>query len=73
MEISKLGQAALCYAQKGWHVIPLTENSKFLPKIKEWQHEATIDANIIREWWSKWPNANIGIATGEKSGILSLM
>jgi len=72
MDISKLGQAALFYASKGWNVIPLTENSKFPPKIKEWQHEATIDVDIITQWWSKWPNANIGIATGEKSGIFVL-
>lgn len=73
MEISKLGQAALDYAIKfKWHVIPLTENAKFPPKINEWQNKATIDASIIREWWSKWPNANIGIATGEKSGIFVL-
>jgi len=72
MEISKLGQTALFYASKGWNVIPLNENSKFPPKIKEWQHEATIDVNTINQWWSKWPNANIGIATGEKSGIFVL-
>jgi putative DNA primase/helicase len=70
--ISKIGQAALYYAGMGWHVIPLAENSKFPPKIKEWQHEATIDATIITQWWSQWPNANIGIATGEKSGIFVL-
>lgn len=72
MELSKIGQAALYYAGMGWHVIPLTENSKFPPKIKEWQHEATIDPSIITQWWSKWPNANIGIATGEESGIFAL-
>jgi putative DNA primase/helicase len=70
--ISKIGQAALYYAGMGWRVIPLTENSKFPPKIKEWQHEATIDSTVIIQWWSKWPNANIGIATGEKSGIFVL-
>lgn len=72
MELSKLGQAALWYAGMGWHVIPLAENSKFPPKINEWQNKATIDGNIIREWWSKWPNANVGIATGENSGIFVL-
>ncbi|MBP2628887.1 MAG: hypothetical protein H6Q68_3598 [Firmicutes bacterium] len=34
MELSKIGQTALYYAGMGWHVIPLAENSKFLPKIK---------------------------------------
>jgi len=26
----------------------------------------------ITQWWSKWPNANIGIATDEKSRIFVL-
>jgi hypothetical protein len=26
----------------------------------------------IRRWWSEWPNANIGLATGSLSGILVL-
>src|SRR3990172_11227437 len=26
--------------------------------------DATTDAAIIKEWWSRWPNANIGIPTG---------
>ena len=47
MEFSKLGQAALQYASKGWNVIPLTENNEFPPKIKEWQHEATIDTFLF--------------------------
>lgn len=33
------------------------------PRVK-WSKEATIDPNIIRYWWQKWPNANIGISTG---------
>ena len=31
--------------------------------------DATTDAVTIREWWTKWPNASIGIATGKKSGL----
>jgi hypothetical protein len=28
---------------------------------------ATTDAVVIRRWWARWPNANIGIATGKES------
>jgi hypothetical protein len=33
---------------------------------------ATNDARKIRAWWRKWPNANIGIATGALGGIVVL-
>ena len=34
--------------------------------------EATSDTAQIDEWWQKWPDANIGIATGADSGIFAL-
>lgn len=34
--------------------------------------DATTDAKQIQRWWNKWPHANIGIATGEISGIVAL-
>ena len=34
--------------------------------------EATHDPEQIESWWSQWPDANIGIATGEISGLLVL-
>lgn len=33
---------------------------------------ATTDPGIIRVWWTLWPDANIGIATGAISGIWAL-
>lgn len=32
--------------------------------------DATTNVNIIKAWWGNSPNANIGIATGEVSGIV---
>jgi hypothetical protein len=55
---------ALGYAQKlGLRVIPLVPGKK-IPLIPNWPNEATTDEAKIREWWTKWPNANIGIITG---------
>lgn len=34
--------------------------------------EATTDAQLIKEWWAVYPDANIGIATGTISGIVVL-
>jgi hypothetical protein len=33
-------------------------------------HEATTDENKISSWWSRWSEANIGVATGTSSGIV---
>jgi hypothetical protein len=56
---------ALKYAQKlGLRVIPLVPGKK-IPLIPNWPNEATTDEAKIREWWAKWPNANIGIVTGQ--------
>jgi len=30
---------------------------------------ATTDPETIKKWWTQWPDANIAIATGRKSGI----
>ena len=31
--------------------------------------DATTDPAVITQWWTRWPNSNIGIATGRISGI----
>ncbi|MEW8351957.1 MAG: bifunctional DNA primase/polymerase [Candidatus Thiodiazotropha taylori] len=58
---------ALRYAERGWSVMPLKADRR--PQIIGSFHNASTDEKQIREWWSKWPNAGIGIATGVKSGI----
>jgi putative DNA primase/helicase len=34
--------------------------------------EATTDKQLIKEWWATYPDANIGIATGDASGVFVL-
>ena len=63
--------AALELAERGWPVFPVKPKQK-IPRIKEWQKVATIDPNIVRGWWTQWPNANVGIATGEGSNLVVL-
>lgn len=33
-------------------------------------NSATTDEKIIRRWWQRWPQANVGIATGKISGLI---
>ncbi len=39
------------------------------PRTHNGVSDATTDVNQIKEWWTKWPDASIGIATGSKSRI----
>jgi Bifunctional DNA primase/polymerase, N-terminal len=42
------------------------------PRISNWQNTASIDPEQIKAWWLKWPDANIGVVTGQKSGLVAL-
>jgi len=42
------------------------------PRIKSWTEHASGDEADVRGWWRRWPDANIGIATGARSGIVVL-
>lgn len=65
--------AAMTYAEKGYRVFPVREWDPFCdgkdclckaPLVAHGFQEATRDPVKIRRWWSIWPQANIGIATG---------
>lgn len=62
-------QAALQYAKIGWLVFPLVPGDKTPIKRFSGAHEATTDADLIKEWWGIVPNANVGIATGHRSRL----
>ena len=62
-------EAALTYASWGWHVIPVVPNGK-VPATQHGVKDATTDAEQITRWWAQNPDFNIGIAAGERSGIV---
>lgn len=62
--------AALAYAAKGIPVFPCKSDKA--PRVKGGHKAATADADQIRRWWTKWPDASIGIPTGKASGIVVL-
>ncbi|MGB6830701.1 MAG: bifunctional DNA primase/polymerase [Terracidiphilus sp.] len=81
-----LARSALEYAARGWLVIPLhsptargctcgraeCESPGKHPRTAHGLKDASRDPATIREWWERWPDANIGILTGPESGILVL-
>lgn len=78
--------AALSYAERGWYCFPLhTPKENGIcdcrkqcsspgkhPRTMNGLLGASIDEETIRYWWGMWPQANIGIATGAKSGLVVL-
>lgn len=70
-----LGAAALYYAvEMGWAVFPLAPHGK-VPLIGKAQGgngllDASTDPDQIWQWWSETPTANVGIATGDRSGLV---
>ena len=79
--------AALFYASKGLAVFPLHHkiadgmcscndpDCKSIgkhPRIKNGLTAATTDVNVIRDWIKAFPNCNLGLATGAKSGIFAI-
>lgn len=72
MELSPQGRAALGYASRGWHVLPCGGESGKIPLTQHGVHEAATDRHEVARWWQRWPSANIGVATGSRSGFWAL-
>lgn len=83
---TELEAAALEYAGRGWPVVPLYSidtdgectcgngcgNPGKHPHTEHGLKHATTDKGEISRWWARWPEANIGLLTGETSGIVVL-
>ena len=54
---------ALRYIKLGWAVMPLRGK---VPLTEHGSKDATLNEAQARAWWTKWPDANIGIATEHK-------
>lgn len=61
---------ALHHAARGWPVFPLAPGTKDPIANSHAYKDATCDRRIIEQRWSVIPEANIGIATGLRSGLL---
>lgn len=85
--LSKLGRSALIYAvEHGWRVFPLhTADANGCscnnpacggpgkhPRTPRGCLDATTDAKRVHAWWTQWPDANVGIATGGGLVVLDI-
>lgn len=74
---------ALEYASRGWKVFPIhsirngacscgqadCSNKGKHPRTENGLKDASCDTVVIKRWWMRWPDANIGVATGSTSGV----
>ncbi|MGO8759672.1 MAG: bifunctional DNA primase/polymerase [Terracidiphilus sp.] len=79
-------KAALAYAARGWLVVPLHNPKQGVcscrkkgcnspgkhPRTEHGLNDASKDPKQIARWWEKWPDANLGILTGQESGLVVL-
>lgn len=78
---------ALDYAKRGWHVLPLfpirngmcgcpkgagCQSPGKHPQIAWKKNGGSVDPAQIKDWWEQCPDGNIGITTGQASGIVLL-
>ncbi|MBI2192444.1 MAG: bifunctional DNA primase/polymerase [Planctomycetes bacterium] len=80
-------ELALKYAQCGLRVVPChtptsagcscakgpaCQSPGKHPRLSAWQKESSVDTRVLSEWFRRWPETNIGIATGTVSEIMVL-
>lgn len=63
--------AALWYAEQGLPVFPCKPGDK-RPVTRHGLHDASTDAEQIRQWWTREPSANIGLPTGTRFDVVDI-
>lgn len=66
-----LPAAALAYAGWGWMVFPVRPGQK-TPLTAHGLHDASTDTDVLRGWWQRWPDANIGLPTGRRFDVIDV-
>jgi Bifunctional DNA primase/polymerase, N-terminal len=59
------------YARRGLPVLPCVAHGK-VPITKHGLKDATADEQTVRDWWHKWPTANVAIRTGDIFDVLDV-
>ena len=64
--------AALKLARHGVPVFPCNVNKVPLVKLGPGFKDATTNPDLIKGWWSKWPDALVSVRTGIKFVVLDI-
>jgi hypothetical protein len=80
-------QAAQVYAALGFPVVPMhtaqpgrgctccdpgCPDAGKHPRLRGWKQFAAVDPAVAGEWWRRWPDANLALATGRRFDVLDL-
>lgn len=66
-----LEDAALAFARAGVAVFPCVAGGK-RPRTRHGLLDATTDPGQVADWWARWPQANIGLATGDHVEVVDV-
>lgn len=76
--LSVKGRAALTYAAQGFHVFPImaghkgeTSEGRSTHHLPKGHLGASCDPDAVRGWWTRWPDANIGLHLAA-SGLVAI-
>jgi hypothetical protein len=67
----ELVDAAVHYARMGWQVFPCHPTGH-QPLVEKGFYSATSNPQQMLLWWSRWPDAAIGLRTGQESGVFAI-
>jgi len=56
-------ETALAWASRGVAILPVRPGGK-APVTRRGMRDATTNPNLLQHWWTRWPGANVAIATG---------
>lgn len=73
LDEGSMTDTAFAALARGWTPLPLRPKAKtpLLETWAEYQNRRPTETEV-RDWWQRWPDANLGIVTGAVSGLLVL-